>query len=117
MYRNIVVKHVVQALAVAVTLLTALGAGAAADVEAAKGLARQNSCFACHSVDKVKEGPTFKKVAEKYRGKADAEATLLALLTAGSKVKFPDGHEEAHKVIKSSDKAAIKNLADWILEQ
>jgi cytochrome c len=117
MNRNMFVKNSVQTLALAVTFFCALEVYAAVDIEAAKGLARQNSCFTCHSVDKLKEGPSFKQVAEKYRGKADAVATLLVQLATGPKVKFPDGHEEAHKMIKSSDKAAIKNLAEWILEQ
>jgi cytochrome c len=30
-------------------------------------------------------------------------------------VKFEDGKEEEHKVLKTKDKAAIKNLTDWIL--
>jgi len=90
---------------------------AAVDVDAAKGLARQNSCFKCHSVDKEKDGPTFIKVAAKYRGKADAEAKLVHHLTSGEKAKFPDGHEEEHKIINTKDQAEIKNLVNWILSQ
>ena len=90
---------------------------AAVDVDAAKGLARQNSCFKCHSVDKEKDGPTFIKVAAKYKGKADAEAKLVHHLTSGEKAKFPDGHEEDHKIINTKDMAEIKNLVNWILAQ
>jgi len=90
---------------------------AAVDVDAAKGLARQNSCFKCHSVDKEKDGPTFIKVATKYRGKANAEEKLIHHLTSGEKAKFPDGHEEDHKIINTKDKAELKNLVDWILAQ
>jgi cytochrome c len=90
---------------------------AAVDVDAAKGLARQNSCFKCHSVDKEKDGPTFKKVAEKYHGKADAEAKLVHHLTSGEKAKFPDGHTEDHKIINTKDMGEIKNLVNWILAQ
>jgi len=88
---------------------------AAVDVDAAKTLARQNSCFICHSVDKEKVGPTFTKIAAKYRGKADAEAKLTNHLTTGEMAKFPDGHEEHHKVINTKDMGAIHNLVDWIL--
>jgi len=90
----------------------------AADEEAAKALARQNNCFKCHSVDKDKDGPAYKKVAEKYRGKPDAEARLIEHVTSGEKAKFPDGHEEEHKIVKTSppkDMAQIKNLIQWIL--
>ena len=40
-----------------------------------------------------------------------------AHLTPGEMAKFPDGHEEEHKIIKAKDPADIKNLADWILSQ
>ncbi len=92
-----------------------VNASAAVDVEAAKALARQNNCFKCHGVDKEKEGPSYKKLAEKYRGKADAEESLVTHLTTGVKVKFSDGHEEEHKIIKSRDAGEIKNLVAWIL--
>jgi cytochrome c len=92
----------------------------AVDEEAAKALARQNNCFKCHSVEKDKDGPAYKKVAEKFRGKPDAEARLIEHVTSGEKAKFPDGHEEEHKIVKTSppkDMAQIKNLIDWILSQ
>lgn len=92
----------------------------ALDGDAAKALARQNNCLKCHSVDKDKDGPAFKKVAEKYKGKATAEARLIEHITSGEKVKFPDGHEEEHKVVKTSppkDMEQIKNLVQWVLAQ
>ena len=93
---------------------------AGVDVEAAKALARQNNCFKCHAVEKEKDGPSYKKVAEKYKGKDNAEARLMEHITSGEKAKFPDGHEEEHKIIQTSppnDMAQIKNLVDWILSQ
>jgi cytochrome c len=106
-------------LPLAAGLMLCVSASAAGvDVEAAKELARQNNCFKCHSVSKDKDGPAYQKVAEKYRGKDNAEARLIEHITSGEKAKFPDGHEEAHKIVKTSppdDKAQIKNLVDWIL--
>ncbi len=90
----------------------------AADEEAARALARQNNCFKCHGIEKKKDGPAWAEVAAKEKGKADAEQKLIDHLTSGEKVKFPDGHEEAHKIIKTDppkDMAQIKNLVDWIL--
>ncbi len=92
-----------------------VNASAAVDADSAKALGRQNNCFKCHSVDKEKEAPTYKKIAEKYRGKAGAEETLIKHLTTGQKVKFADGHEEEHKVIRTKDASETKNLVDWIL--
>ena len=91
------------------------GRAIAVDEEAAKTLARQNNCFRCHSVEKAKDGPAWKDVAAKYKGKADAQARLYTHLTTGEKAKFADGHEEEHKIIKSPDPAKTKNLIDWIL--
>ena len=90
----------------------------AVDVDAAKALARQNYCFKCHAIDKDKEGPAYHAVAEKFKGKTGAQARLIEHLTSGEKVKFPDGHEEEHKIVKTSpskDMDQIKNLVDWIL--
>lgn len=90
----------------------------AADAEAAKASAKEHGCFKCHSVDKEKDGPTFQKVAAKYRGKANAEERLTTHITSGEKAKFPDGHEEEHKNIKGkASPEDIKNLVNWILSQ
>lgn len=91
----------------------------AADAEAAKTLARQSGCFKCHTIEdnaaKQKDGPPWSKVAAKYRGKTDAESRLITHITTGEKAKFPDGHEEEHKIIKTKDMTQIKNLVGWIL--
>ena len=95
-------------------------ANAAPDAEAAKALAKQNNCFKCHAIDKDKDGPSYHSVAEKYKGKPNAEAKLVNHLTSGEKAKFPDGHEEEHKVVKTSppkDMDQVKNLVQWILAQ
>lgn len=111
------------ALAVALTtsaMMAITPAAYAVDAEAAVALAKQNNCLKCHSVDKEKDGPAYKKVAEKYKGKADAEAKLINHLMSGEKAKFADGHEEEHKVVKTSppkDMAQVKNLVQWILAQ
>jgi cytochrome c len=103
---------------VCATLVLAFSANTFADVdvEAAKSLARENSCFKCHGTDKDKDGPAYTKVAAKYRGKAGAEEKLIHHVTSGEKAKFPDGHEEDHKNISGkASPAEIKNLVDWIL--
>jgi cytochrome c len=89
----------------------------AVDVPAAEATARQNNCFKCHGVEKKKDGPSYQEVAAKYKGKADAEARLTTHLTTSEKAKFPDGHEEEHKVVKVKDPAELKNLIGWILSR
>ncbi len=105
-------------LTMSIGLTFSLAAMADVDVDAAKALARQNNCFKCHAAEKEKDGPAYKKIAEKYKGKDNAEARLIEHITSGEKAKFPDGHEEAHKIVQTSppkDMAQIKNLIDWIL--
>ena len=90
----------------------------AIDAGAAEMLARQSGCLKCHSLDtKKKDGPPYREVAAKYKGKAGAEAKLYLHVTTGAKVKFPDGHEEDHEVIKTKNAPEIKNLVSWILSQ
>jgi cytochrome c len=103
------------AAAVAASLIILAPAAQAADADAAQALARQNNCFRCHSVEKAKDGPAWKEVAVKYKGKPEAQQRLFTHLTTGEKAKFADGHEEEHKIIKSPDAAKTKNLIDWIL--
>ncbi|MDE1947278.1 MAG: c-type cytochrome [Burkholderiales bacterium] len=96
-------------------VLAAHGAQAAIDVDAAKETARQNNCFKCHGMEKAKDGPAWKAVAAKYKGKPEAFERLTKHLTTGEKAKFPDGHEENHKIVKVANQAELKNLIDWIL--
>ena len=79
------------------------------DVDAAKALAKQNNCLKCHAIDKDKDGPSFKSVAAKFKGNADAEAKLMNHLTTGEKAKFPDGHEEDHE--NRNQPVAVKQVA------
>jgi cytochrome c len=95
----------------------ATSATAAVDADAAQALAKKNDCFKCHAIDKDKKGPSYKKIAAKYKGKADAEEKAIKNMTSNPKVKLDDGTEEEHKAINTKDAAAIKNLAQWILAQ
>jgi cytochrome c len=90
--------------------------GQSVDVGAAEGLLKKSGCMKCHSVSADKDGPSFKKTAAKYKGKADAEAALYKHLTTGPKVKV-DGKEERHEIIKSKDEREIKNAIAYILSR
>jgi cytochrome c len=74
-----------------------------------------SGCNKCHAVAKSKDGPAYRDVAAKYRDKPDAEAVITHHVTSGEKVKFEDGHEEAHKKVKSSNATEVTNLVRWIL--
>ena len=98
-----------------ILLALASSAAAAVDPQAAQDLAKQSNCFKCHLVDRKKESTAWREIAAKYRGKPEAEEKLIHHLTSGEKVKFDDGHEEDHPVIKSKSPEDTKNLVQWIL--
>ena len=81
-------------------------AGAA---QAQEALAKDKGCLGCHAVDAKKMGPAFKEVSAKYKGKADAEATIVGVLKSG---KSTGG--KTHPVAKASDDE-MKGLAKWVL--
>jgi len=78
-------------------------AGAASGQE---DLAKKDGCMNCHDVSTKKVGPAFKDVAAKYKGKADAEATLTAKIKEG----------KGHPATKASDND-LKGIVKWVLAQ
>jgi cytochrome c len=117
---KIKISKLVAGSGVAILSMMLSGNATAVDAEAAKALARQNKCLQCHAIDKQKDGPAYKEVAAKYRGKKDAEERLIYHITSGEKAKFEDGHEEEHKIVKTSppkDTEQIRNLVQWVLAQ
>jgi len=70
------VKMIVSSVIVAVGLIAAPGAA-----NAQEALAKSSGCMNCHDVSAKKMGPAFKEIATKYKGKADAAATVEAKLT------------------------------------
>ena len=53
------------------------------DAKAAEALAMKSGCIACHAVDKKLIGPSYKDVANKYRGDATAPAKLAEKVKKG----------------------------------
>jgi cytochrome c len=96
-------------------VLSSPSLAAGIDADAAKALAKKNDCLKCHAIDKTKKGPSYKKIAAKYKGKPDGEEKLIKNITTGPRVKLEDGTEEDHKIIKTKDEKELKNLVNWIL--
>ena len=82
----------------------AAGLAATGIANASEDLAKSSGCMTCHAMDTKKMGPSFKDIAAKYKGKADAQATLVANLKSG----------KGHPAVKSSD-ADTATLVKWIL--
>jgi len=92
-------KAILAAGIVSIGLIAAPGAALAQE-----DLAKSSGCLNCHAVDTKKAGPAFKDVAAKYKGKADAAATLETALTSG----------KGHPPVKASPEN-VKSLVKWIL--
>lgn len=105
-------------LIVAIALAFALSPAIAQSVneDAATALAKAGGCFRCHSVDKAKKAPSYKRIAAKYKGK-DGEAALVKHLSGAQKVKVEDGGDEEHEPPPAKDKADLLNLVRWILSR
>jgi cytochrome c len=101
-------------LLVACGLMTVSVANAAVDADKAQALMKSSGCLTCHAVDKKKLAVSFKDVAKKYKGKADAQDQLTKHITLKPMVDI-DGKKEEHKAVKSSDAAEIKNAVLWML--
>ncbi len=71
---------------------------------AQEDLAKSAGCMTCHATDTKKVGPSFKDVAKKYKGKADAEATLTKAIVEGK------GHPASKA--KPDD---VAKLVKWVL--
>jgi cytochrome c len=89
-----------------IAAVLAAGVAAAGSANAQEALAKSSGCLNCHAADTKKIGPAFKDVAAKYKGKADAEATLIANLSAAK------GHPEVKA--KGDD---LKSLVKWVLSR
>jgi len=91
-------KTILIAAAAAASLMSATMAVAQED------LAKSSGCMNCHATDTKKVGPSFKDIAAKYKGKADAEATLTKALTEG----------KGHPATKAKPEDVGK-LVKWVL--
>ena len=106
---------------IAVLALCALGAPLAAraqsaDASQAEALLKKSGCMKCHSVSSKKEGPAFKDVAAKYKGKPDGAAAVTKMITTNPKIKV-DGREETHDALKTKSDAEVKNVVAYILSR
>lgn len=67
--------------ALAATLSLAFAGTASAGP--AEDLINANKCSKCHTATTTKKAPSWGSIAEKYKGKPDAEAKLVTLLKTG----------------------------------
>jgi cytochrome c len=101
-------KHIVLA---ASAVLGASGAYAM-DAAAAKALASKSACLACHAADKKLVGPSYKDVAAKHKGQADAVAKVAARIKSGGSGIYGPVPMPAQPNLKDDE---LKLLAEWVL--
>ena len=91
---------------IAMAALASIALVASGAASAQEALAKSDGCLNCHDVSAKKVGPSFKDVAAKYKGKADAEAMLVSKISKG----------EGHPKTKATPEDA-KGLIKWVLSQ
>ncbi len=87
-------------------VVAAAGLACAGVASAQEAAAKSAGCMNCHDVATKKVGPSFKDIAAKFKGKADAEATLV------TKLETHAGHPE---VKAKGDE--LKGIVKWVLSQ
>jgi len=105
---NMQFKHV--ALAVAALMVSV--SAQALDAAAAKALASKSACLACHAVDRKMVGPSYKDVAAKHKGQADAVAKVAARIKSGGSGMYGPVPMPAQPNLKGDE---LKLLAEWVL--
>lgn len=101
-------KHIVLA---ASAVMASVGAQAM-DAAAAKALAAKSACLACHAVDRKMVGPSYKDVAAKHKGQADAVAKVAARIKSGGSGMYGPVPMPAQPNLKDDE---LKLLAEWVL--
>lgn len=84
----------------------------AQDSKEIKDLLQASGCLSCHAADEKLVGPSFKSIAAKYAGQADAADTLAQSVRNGSRGKWGRVPMPPHASLSAAD---LKTLSVWIL--
>jgi len=98
--------------ALAVSAVVVATGAQALDAAAAKALATRSACMACHAVDRKMVGPSYKDVAAKHKGQADAVTKVAARIRSGGSGVYGPVPMPAQPNLKEAD---ARLLATWIL--
>jgi cytochrome c len=78
----------------------------------AMSIARSNACMGCHAIDRKLVGPSFRQVAEKYKGQPQAGAQLEKKVRNGGSGVWGPIPMPSHPRMNDAD---IKTVVAWIL--
>jgi cytochrome c len=98
----------------ALVATTLAGAFVAAPAAASDQLHMKSGCIACHMVDKKLVGPSYRDIAAKYTGRADAVPYLSQRVRKGGPGNWGTVPMAANDVSKLTD-ADLTKLLNWIL--
>lgn len=101
-------KTAIHTLLAITALLTSTGAWADAKLAASK------NCMGCHAVEKKILGPSYKDVAQKYKGQKDAADKLAAKIMNGGSGAWGVVAMPANAQVSAAE---AKTLATWVLAQ
>ena len=77
-----------------------------------QALLKKNNCMACLAVDKKLVGPSYKAVADRYRGQSDAADKLAKKIRAGGAGVWGPIPMPPHPQVSEAD---AKTMATYIL--
>ena len=80
--------------------------------EANEALLKKNNCMACHQVERKLVGPSYKEIANKYRGQSDAADKLAKKIRAGGAGVWGPMPMPAQPHVSETD---AKTMATYIL--
>lgn len=100
-------KRIFVAISAVATFL-AVSTPALADM----ALANSKNCMACHAVEKKLVGPSYKDIATKYAGQADAVDKLSGKVIKGGSGVWGPVPMPANAQVSDAD---AKKLVTWIL--
>ena len=80
---------------------------------ASQELLKKNNCIACHAADKKLVGPSYKAVADRYRGQTDAADKLAKKIRAGGAGVWGAIPMPPHPQVSEAD---AKTMATYILK-
>lgn len=96
-------------------LIAGAACAMASPVLASQEIAQKGGCVACHAVDKKLVGPSFKDIAAKYKGQADAPTKLAEKVRKGGSGVFGQIPMPPNDAAKIND-ADLKTVVAWILK-
>ena len=88
------------------------GAAQPVSAEQVQALMKKHNCSSCHAIDKKLIGPSYKEVAEKYKGDSSARQHLIDKVKKGGSGVWGPVPMPPHPTVPEAD---IEAIVDWTL--